>query len=89
MALPTRSGFFLGMAGAHRFYASRSGSGFGMLALFVIGLLTLAAAVGGIFLGIDAIWVLVDRFLIPGWIRSHNMDLVTKLTGGATLPASV
>lgn len=36
-----------------------------------------ALALGAIF----AIWWLVDAFLIPGWIRRHNEQLVASLRG--------
>ncbi len=36
-----------------------------------------ALALGLIF----AIWWLVDAFLIPGWVRQHNADLVASLRG--------
>lgn len=72
---------FLGMLGAHRFYTGRSGTGFAMLALFVVGLLTAAIGIGAFFILADGVWVLVDAFLIPGWIRTSNMELVAKLTG--------
>ncbi|ADJ24784.1 TM2 domain containing protein [Hyphomicrobium denitrificans ATCC 51888] len=78
---------FLGLVGGHRFYANRSGSAFGMLCLFLGGLATAATPIAGFFILADGIWVLVDAFLIPGWIRAYNMDLVSKLTGTHTAAA--
>lgn len=37
---------------------------------------------GAIALGIAfAIWWIVDAFLIPGWVRRHNEELVVSLRG--------
>lgn len=66
--------FFLGMFGGHRFYAGRSGSAVVILLLTLVGLVFLPALI------IPAIWVLVDAFLIPEWIRSYNTALVSSLT---------
>lgn len=57
--------FFLGGVGAHRFYHGKVGSGVGLLVLtlltawFTLGILT-------------AIWVIVDAFLIPSWVREDE-----------------
>jgi TM2 domain-containing membrane protein YozV len=80
--------FFLGMLGAHRFYSNHAATGLGILALTFLGCLTLAAGVGAVLVAAAAIWVLVDLFLISGWIRKYNMDLVSKLVGGARIMAT-
>ncbi len=73
--------FFLGM-GAQRFRSDRVGTGIAVLALAIIGLASLSPnGSGGGFVVIAATWVLIDLFLISGWIRKYNMDLVTKLAG--------
>ncbi len=76
--------FFVGMFGAHRFYLGRTGSGVAQLILCILGWATLVAYVGAFMLGGVAIWVIVDAFLIPGWVKLHNMRLMTRLTGGAS-----
>ncbi|MWC43674.1 NINE protein [Sphingomonas carotinifaciens] len=74
---------FLGGFGAHRFYLGRIGSGAGMLALNVLGWITLIAGVGLVLLGIAWVWLFVDLFLVPGMARSYNMRLANDLTGGS------
>jgi TM2 domain-containing membrane protein YozV len=69
--------FFFGLFGAHRFYAGRMGTGLALLALSLIGF----ATVGAVLL-VSLIWVVVDAFLIPGWIRRHNNRLIDSLTQG-------
>ena len=66
---------FLGGFGAHRFYLGRSGSGAVMLILFALGWLTLAVAVGAVFLLIVGIWAFVDLFLVPGMIATDKNRL--------------
>ncbi|MCI0754381.1 TM2 domain-containing protein [Teichococcus vastitatis] len=67
--------FFFGLFGAHRFYAGRVGTGLALLALSLIGFATI-----GTVLIVPLIWVVVDAFLIPRWIRSHNERLIDSLT---------
>ncbi len=71
--------FFLGTLGGHRFYASKTGSAVTQLLLTILGWATVALGVGFLFLIVVGIWVLVDAFLIPGWIRSHNNMLAVQL----------
>lgn len=63
---------FIGGAGAHRFYAAKTPSAVGMLVLMLIGWGLNEYTIGNILLGALAIWLLVDLFLIPGWIRDEN-----------------
>jgi TM2 domain-containing membrane protein YozV len=63
---------FIGGAGAHRFYAAKTPSAVGMLVLMLIGWGLNEYTIGDILLGALAIWLLVDIFLIPGWIRDEN-----------------
>jgi TM2 domain-containing membrane protein YozV len=71
---------FLGGLGAHRFYLGRTGSGIAQLVLFILGWLTLAIVVGGVFLLIVGIWVLVDLFLIPGMVTADKAALRERIS---------
>ncbi len=73
--------FFLGGLGAHRFYAGKAFTAILLLLLFLLGWMTVIIGVGFVFLGIVGLWLLIDAFLIPGWIRNENMKLVQKITG--------
>jgi len=61
--------FFLGLLGGHNFYLKRTGVAVAQLILS----LTLIGMV------ITIIWVFVDAFLIPGWVRNQNNLLATQL----------
>src|SRR5882724_13149308 len=58
---------FLGLIGGHNFYLGRTGIAVTqvILSLTVVGLV------------ITVVWVVVDAFLIPGWIRERNNALAT------------
>lgn len=71
---------FLRGLGGHRFYAGKTGSAIVILALTVIGAFLIFAGVGLFLLAIVGIWVLIDAFLIPGWILDINTGLATKLS---------
>lgn len=64
--------FFLGWAGAHRFYAGHTGSGIAILLLTVFGVLLSFVFIGLFLLVIPGIWWLVDALLIPGMISTYN-----------------
>jgi len=61
--------FFVGAFGGHNFYLKRTGVAVTqlILSLTVVGLL------------ITAVWILVDAFLIPGWVRNQNNLLAAQL----------
>ena len=61
--------FFLGAFGAHNFYLKRTGVAVAqiILTLTIVGML------------ITVVWVLVDAFLIPGWVRNQNNLLAVQL----------
>ena len=61
--------FFLGLFGAHNFYLGRKGVGIAQVLLTI----TLVGSVITVF------WVLVDAFLIPGWVRRENNLLLMQL----------
>jgi TM2 domain-containing membrane protein YozV len=61
--------FFVGILGGHNFYLKRTG--------VAITQLVLSITVVGLF--ITVVWVLVDAFLIPGWIRNQNNLLAAQL----------
>src|SRR5262245_35606645 len=71
--------FFFGGAGAHRFYCGKTGSAVAQLTLSILGWLTLIVGIGLVALIGVGLWVLVDAFLIPGWIRRHNWMLAEQL----------
>jgi TM2 domain-containing membrane protein YozV len=71
---------FLGLCGAHRFYCGKTGSAIAQLVMTILGVVLLAALGLGLLLLVPVwIWILVDAFLIPGWIRTHNSALATQL----------
>ena len=61
--------FFVGWFGGHNFYLGRIGPAVAqlILTLTIIGCL------------ITIFWVLVDAFLIPGWVRQQNNLLAAQL----------
>ena len=61
--------FFLGWFGAHNFYLGRKGVGIAQVLLTI--------SVIGWFITI--VWVVVDAFLIPGWVRRENNMLLMQL----------
>src|ERR1700744_6454013 len=61
--------FFLGWFGAHNFYLGRKGVGIAQVLLTI-------SLVGWL---ITVVWVLVDAFLIPGWVRRENNLLLMQL----------
>lgn len=63
--------FFVGIFGAHRFYAGSKKTGIAQLVLLIIPILGWALL---------ALWLLADLFLIPGMVRDHNMKLIEEIT---------
>jgi TM2 domain-containing membrane protein YozV len=61
--------FFLGMLGGHNFYLKRTG--------IAVTQLILSVTVFGLI--VTCFWVVVDAFLIPGWVRNYNNMLATQL----------
>jgi TM2 domain-containing membrane protein YozV len=61
--------FFLGMLGAHNFYLRRTGVAIAQLILT----LTLVGSI------VTLVWIIVDAFLMPGWINAQNTLLAAQL----------
>ncbi len=61
--------FFLGMFGGHNFYLRRTG-------VAVTQLILTVTVIGS---AVTVIWVLIDAFLIPGWVRMQNNLLAAQL----------
>lgn len=72
--------FFLGGFGGHRFYAGRTGSAVAMLVIALGSIIFSIVAIGLLGFLLIGPWVLIDAFLIPGWIRTHNQALAVGLT---------
>lgn len=71
--------FCFGVVGGHRFYVGKTGSAVTMLLLTLAGFALLLVGVGIVIISAVGLWVLVDAFLIPGWIRNQNNLLAVKL----------
>jgi TM2 domain-containing membrane protein YozV len=54
--------FFVGLFGAHNFYLKRVG-------IAVVQLILTITVVGS---AVTLIWIIVDAFLSPGWVRNQN-----------------
>ncbi len=61
--------FFVGIFGGHNFYFKRTGLAITqlILSITIVGLL------------ITCVWILIDAFLIPGWVRDQNNLLAAQL----------
>ena len=73
--------FFLGEFGAHRFYLGKTGSAIAMLLIVLISIPLAFVFVGYLGFFTVFVWWIVDAFLIPGWIRTHN-DLARRRAYG-------
>ena len=67
--------WFFGMFGAHRFYCGKNNSAVAQLLITIISIPLCLLLIGFISLFANAIWVLIDVFLISGWIRESNQRL--------------
>jgi TM2 domain-containing membrane protein YozV len=61
--------FFVGILGGHNFYLKRTG----------VAVTQLILSITVVGLAITVFWVLVDAFLIPGWVRNQNNLLAMQL----------
>ena len=82
----------LGVVGAHRFYLQMRASGFGMLCLAcftgatlffsdLLGIEDTVLIVASAMLLLLGVWVLLDVFRIPGFVRDYNDRLICWLSG--------
>jgi TM2 domain-containing membrane protein YozV len=61
--------FLLGLFGVHNFYLKRIN----------VGLIQLILTITVVAMPISLIWVIIDAFFIPAWVRNHNVALATQL----------
>jgi len=69
---------FLGGFGAYLFYLGRTGSAVTMLMLTLIGAFTALFVVGFFIVGAVWIWLIVDLFLIPSYVRQANTPIAQR-----------
>lgn len=67
--------FFLGGLGIHRFYLGKTKSAVGMLALNVLGYLTLIVLIGYLLLFVFVIWWVVDAYLVYKITEEYNDEM--------------
>ena len=65
---------FLGGLGVHRFYLNRR-HGLTILLLALVGVVFSAFGIGLLLLFPVFVWVLIDLFRIPGWVRQSCLFL--------------
>ena len=74
---------FLGVLGAHRFYNGRTATAVTQLLMWIFGIMLVSALGLGLVLLIPlGLWLLLDAFLIPGWVNGHNNALAEELGRG-------
>jgi len=69
--------FLVGLLGGHRFYNRKFASAILQMISTLFGLLLTL-----VFIGVIGIWVLIDVFLIPGWVKRYNSKLVESISSG-------
>jgi TM2 domain-containing membrane protein YozV len=70
---------FFGGFGAHRFYVGQKGTAIAQLVLTVIGALTSIILIGLFLLAAVGIWVLVDLFLLHGYVNRLNEEIEREI----------
>ena len=73
---------FLGLLGAHRFYNRQFVSAILQLLSTLIGLFFTLIIVGWFLIAIIFLWVLIDGYLIAGWVKRYNSKLVESISSG-------
>lgn len=66
--------FFLGGLGGHRFYLGKMRSGLVMLGVCVLNVMCLFLFHASLMI-VLWVWLLVDAFLIPGYVRSFSYSV--------------
>lgn len=69
--------FFLGGLGAHRFYLGRPATALAIMACLILGIAI--GRFGTPLLGVVAIWLIVDLFMIPLMIQRQKNEVREKL----------
>lgn len=72
-------GWSLGICGADRFYKGDIALGIAKLALFLVGCITVAIAIGGLLIFAALIWSFVDLFLVWKGIKQDNLDKILSV----------
>jgi TM2 domain-containing membrane protein YozV len=72
--------FFVGYLGGHRFYVGKTGTAIIQLIMSIVGACTAMIGVGLFVIGLVGLWILIDAFLLPGIVRSHNVLLASRLS---------
>jgi len=67
--------WFLGSVGVHRLYLGKKKSGFLMMALFIVGIVTSPIFIGLLPLGIVGIWWLIDAYYTSVMVTDANAKL--------------
>lgn len=63
---------------AHHFYLGRVGSAIGFIALWWIGIATTFIFVGFLLIAAAYVWLIVDLFLIPSYVRAYNAKFAAR-----------
>ena len=72
--------FFVGVFGGHRFYNGRTGTAVTQLLMWIVGAMLVSVLGLGLLLLVPlGLWLLLDAFLIPGWVTAHNTMLAREL----------
>lgn len=75
----------LGQAGGHNFYMGRIPAGVIQLILAIVGYATIwFFLIGLIFLIPLWIWLIIDAYLLTGWVAKHNTALMQSLEETST-----
>ncbi len=73
--------WFLGFIGIHRLYLGNKKSGFTMMALFIVGMITSVFVVGFFLLGAVGIWWLIDAYLTSVMVKKANAAMGIEKAG--------